>query len=62
MGGSDTTPDVHGREEPVSLDKGQLAFGERPRALRTGAGFATGNEFGAHLGWVAPRVSHIGDW
>lgn len=43
----------------MSLDKDQLAFGERLRALRTGAGFATGKEFAAHLGWVAPKVSRI---
>lgn len=40
-------------------DKDQLAFGERLRALRVAAGFATGKEFAERLGWVAPKVSRI---
>ncbi|MGH3495570.1 MAG: helix-turn-helix domain-containing protein [Sciscionella sp.] len=43
----------------MSLDKDQLAFGERLRGLRARAGFATGKEFAGHLGWVAPKVSRI---
>jgi transcriptional regulator with XRE-family HTH domain len=43
----------------VALDKDQLAFGERLRALRVAAGFETGKALAEHLGWVAPKVSRI---
>lgn len=43
----------------VAIDKDQLAFGERLRALRVAAGFETGKEFAERLGWVAPKVSRI---
>lgn len=41
------------------IEQQQLAFGEKLRQLREQAGYGTGKDFAARLGWQATKVSRI---
>ncbi|MCP2255212.1 Helix-turn-helix domain-containing protein [Prauserella aidingensis] len=43
----------------MSIEKRQLALADTLRNLRERAGFRTGKEFAAHIGWVASKVSRV---
>lgn len=46
-------------DEGTLINKRQLAFGDALRDLREAAGFRTGRQFAAALGWQASKVSRI---
>lgn len=46
-------------DEGTLIDKRRLAFGDALRELRETAGFRTGREFAAALGWQPSKVSRV---
>lgn len=43
----------------MSIENRQLALADTLRELRARAGYRTGKDFAAHIGWLASKVSRI---